>query len=151
MKVEGDLRVKKKIRSVWGLYGLYMCEVFKENFSFLTNHHWCLEIQTMFRELNLKSYFLLMGDRLPCIQTCSKAMKPNELKVLSSSPNDWWNVSILNLMNSMQTSNSLYEDDYSCFTYCYVKGAVLQGYCCIRSILCSSHCFTHTQNILVEL
>ena len=58
----------------------------------------------------------------------------------------------LNLMNSMQTSNSLYEDDYSCFTYCYVKGAVLQGYyCCIRSILCLSHCFTHTQNILVDL
>ena len=41
----------------------------------------------------------------------------------------------------MQTSNSLYGDDYSCFTYCYVKGAVLQGYCCIRSILCLSHCF----------
>ena len=29
------------------------------------------------------------------VQTCSKAMKPNELKVLSSSPNDWWNVSII--------------------------------------------------------
>ena len=84
------------------------------------------------------------------VQTCSKAMKPNELKVLSSSPNDE-TFPFLNLMNSMQTSNSLYEDDYSCFTYCYVKGAVLQGYCCIGSILCLSHCFTHTQNVLVEL
>ena len=57
----------------------------------------------------------------------------------------------LNLMNSMQTSYSLYEDDYSYFTYCYVKGAVLQGYCCIRSILRLSHCFTYTQNVLGEL
>ena len=59
--------------------------------------------------------------------------------------------SFLNLMNSMQPSDSLYEDNYSCFTYCYVKAAVLQGYCCIRSILCLSHCFTHTQNVLVKL
>ena len=51
----------------------------------------------------------------------------------------------------MQTSYSLYEDDYSYFTYCYVKGAVLQGYCCIRSILRLSHCFTYTQNVLGEL
>ena len=57
----------------------------------------------------------------------------------------------LNLMNSMQPSNSLYEDDYSCFTYCYVEAAVLQGYCCIRSILWLSHFFTHTQNVLVKL
>ena len=57
----------------------------------------------------------------------------------------------LNLVNSMQNSDFLCEDDYSCFTYCYVKGAVLQGYCCSRSILCLSYCFTHTQNVLVEL
>ena len=59
------------------------------------------------------------------VLTCSKTIKPNELKVLSSSPNDE-TFPFLNLMNSMQTSNSLYGDDYSCFTYCYVKGAVLK-------------------------
>ena len=51
------------------------------------------------------------------VLTCSKTIKPNELKVLSSSPNDE-TFPFLNLMNSMQTSNSLYGDDYSCFTYC---------------------------------
>ena len=99
MKVEGDLRVKKKFAQS-EVCTVFICVRFLKKFfptlliiTGVSKFKQCSESKIS----KVTFYLWVIGFRATIsmsryakakVQTCSKAMKPNELKVLSSSPND---------------------------------------------------------------